>query len=55
MVANGFRQRGYAPFILIDATEREDFAARFGDAARFSSLDARAAARVPTVDLYSVN
>jgi hypothetical protein len=54
-VASGFRQRGYAPFILIDVTEREDFAARFGDAARFGSRDDRAAALVPTVDLYEVH
>ena len=54
-VVSGFKQRGYSPFILLDVFEREEFTAKFGDAARFGLLDAKAAALVPTVDLYQVN
>lgn len=54
-VIRGLRQRGYAPFILLDLFEREEFGQKFGDPVRFGARDATAAALVPTVDLYRVN
>jgi hypothetical protein len=54
-IANEFRRRGYAPFIVLDTFEREDFANRFGPAADLGTLDARAAKLIPNVELYQVH
>jgi hypothetical protein len=54
-IANDFRQRGCAPFILLDTFEQEDFARRFGPAADLGTLDAHAAKLVPYVALYRLD
>jgi hypothetical protein len=54
-IASDVQQRGYTPFILLDASERADFASAYGDPDRLGRRDVRAAGLVPTVDLYRVH
>jgi hypothetical protein len=53
-VAGEFQRRGYAAYILLDEFERDEFTKKFGAAANWGSLDARAAKLVPYVELYQV-